>query len=103
MSQIAASSAILTGLCSGNSVTAVPSRMRLVALRRRGQHHQRVGKDRKAAAEMQFAEPHRVEPDPVAELDLRQDVVVALLLGKPGRARQLVEEPEAHAVHPRFV
>ena len=43
---------------------------------------------------------YRVEPDPVAKLDLRQDIVVPLLLGKAGRARQLIEKPEAHAFHP---
>ena len=46
---------------------------------------------------MQFAEPNRVEPNGVAELDLGEDVVVALLLGIAGRTGQLVEKPEAHA------
>jgi hypothetical protein len=45
---------------------------------------------------VQFAEPYRIEPDPVAELYLREDVPVALMLGIPRRARQLVEESEAH-------
>ena len=47
---------------------------------------------------MQLAEPHRVEAERVAELDLREDVLIALLLGISGRARQLVEKPEAHVL-----
>src|SRR5947208_13797515 len=46
---------------------------------------------------MQLAEPDRVEPNLVAEFDLGQDVVVALLLRKAGSAGQLVEKSEAHA------
>jgi hypothetical protein len=46
---------------------------------------------------MEFAQPDRVEPDFVAEVDLGQDVVVALLLRKAGGAGQLVEKSEAHA------
>ncbi len=69
-------------------------------LRRRRQHHQRVGQDRKRAAEMQFAEPHRIEADLVPEFDLTDDVVVALLLRIAGRTGQLVEKPEAHGSSP---
>src|SRR5438270_13650648 len=46
---------------------------------------------------MQLAEPDRVEPNFVAEVDLGQDVVAALLLRKAGGAGQLVEKSEAHA------
>ena len=46
---------------------------------------------------MQFAEPNRIEPHRIAELDLGDNVVVALLLGIAGRTGQLVEKPEAHA------
>ncbi len=67
-------------------------------LGRGGQHHQRIGKYRKAPAEVKLAEPYRIEPDLVAEFYLRQNVLIALLLGISGRARQLVKEPEAHVV-----
>jgi|SRR6516164_2910064 len=66
------------------------------ALRRRCQHHQRVGEDREGSAEMELAEPYRVKAKLIAELDLRHDVPVALTLGETARARQLIEKPEAH-------
>jgi hypothetical protein len=65
-------------------------------LRRRRQHHQRIGEDREGAAEVEFSEPCGVEAKLVAELDLRHDVLVALALGEPARTRQLVEKAEAH-------
>src|SRR5689334_15297254 len=46
---------------------------------------------------MQLAEPYCVEADFVAELDLGENVAIALLLRRAGRAGQLVEKPEAHA------
>jgi hypothetical protein len=49
---------------------------------------------------MQFAEPDRVEADLISQLDLGDDVVVALLLRKARRTGQLVEKPEAHAASP---
>ena len=45
---------------------------------------------------MEFAEPHRIEADMIAELDLREDVLVTLALRIAGSTGQLVEEPEAH-------
>ena len=47
---------------------------------------------------MKLAEPYRIEPDGITELYLRNDVLIALLLGISGRTGQLVEEPEAHVV-----
>jgi hypothetical protein len=49
---------------------------------------------------MQFTEPHRVEPDLVAEFDLSDDIAVALPLRITGRTGQLVEKPEAHGSSP---
>ena len=49
---------------------------------------------------MQLAEPHRIKPDLVAELDLGEDVVIALRLGKAAGAWQLVEKAEAHYAFP---
>jgi hypothetical protein len=49
---------------------------------------------------MQFAEPHRIEAEGIAKLDLRHDIPVTLLLGVAGSARQLVEKPEAYAFLP---
>jgi len=49
---------------------------------------------------MQFAEPHGVESKLVAELDLGQDVAIALRFGKAAGAGQLVENPEAHSHFP---
>ena len=72
-------------------------------LGRGSQHHQWIGKYRKAATEMKLAEPHRVEPDRIAELYLRHDVLIALLLGISGRTGQLIEEPEAHGVPRRLL
>ena len=72
------------------------------ALRGRRQHHQRVGEDRKGATEVELAEPCRVKAELVAELDLGEDVLVALLLGKPARARQLVKEAETHLFSPSW-
>jgi hypothetical protein len=66
------------------------------ALRGRAQHHQRVGEHGEPAREVELAEPGGVEAEGVAQLDLGQDVRVALALGEAGRARELVEEPEAH-------
>jgi hypothetical protein len=72
-------------LCIGNSVTAVPSRMR---------------QDRKGPAEMQFAEPNRIKAELVAKFDLGHDVGKTLRLGKAFGARQLVEKSKAHRVSP---
>src|SRR5205814_8375520 len=36
-------------------------------LGRSGQHHQRIGKYRKASTEVKFAEPYRIEPDGVTQ------------------------------------
>jgi hypothetical protein len=78
--------------------------MRGGPLCRRRQHHQRIGQDRKGPAEMQFAEPHRIESDLVAEFDLADDIAVALLLRIAGRTGQLIEKPEAHGSSPaRFL
>jgi hypothetical protein len=43
---------------------------------------------------MQFAEPNRVEPNGVAELDLGDDVVIALLLGIPGAQGSWSKNPK---------
>jgi len=51
------------------------------ALRRRRQHHERIGENRERAAEVELAEPHRVEAQHVPELDLRHQVLVPLILG----------------------
>ena len=69
-------------------------------LRRRGQYDQRVGEDRERPDKVDFAEPDGVEAEFVGEIDLRQDVPVALLLGIPVGARQLIEKPKAHAILP---
>src|SRR5215469_92606 len=60
------------------------------------QDHQRIGKDRERPAEVKLSEPRGIEAKLVAELDLREDVAVALALGVAARTRQLVEEAEAH-------
>src|SRR5271166_5373497 len=65
-------------------------------LRRRRQHHQRIGEDREGSAEVKFTEPDGIKAEFVAELDLRHDVLVALALGEPASTRQLVEKAEAH-------
>jgi hypothetical protein len=41
-----------------------------------------------------FPEPSRIEAKLVAEFDLRDKIPIALALRKPGRTRQLVEEPK---------
>src|SRR5215831_7454589 len=66
------------------------------ALARRRQYHQRVGEDRERPTEVELAEPRGIEAEIVAELDLCEDVLVALMLGKSARAWQLIEEAEAH-------
>src|SRR5215471_6220091 len=45
---------------------------------------------------MQFPQPGRIETKIIAEFDLREDVLVTLMLGKTARARQLVEKAKAH-------
>jgi hypothetical protein len=45
---------------------------------------------------VELAEPRGIEAEVVAELDLCEDVPVALMLGKSARAWQLIEEAEAH-------
>ena len=60
------------------------------------QYHQRIGKDRKGAAEVEFAKPGGIETERLAQFDLRQDVGEASALGVALRARQLVEEAEPH-------
>jgi hypothetical protein len=47
-----------------------------------------------------FPEPCDVEAESVPEFDLRHNVPVTVLLGKPARTRQLVEEAEAHLILP---
>jgi hypothetical protein len=49
-------------------------------LRRRRQHHQRIGKDRECAVEMNFSEPGRIEAECVPELDLRDEIPIPPLL-----------------------
>ena len=63
-------------------------------LRRRSQHHERVGENREGAAEVNFPEPCDVEAESVPEFDLRHDVSVTLTLGKPARTRQLAKKPK---------
>src|SRR5437667_126306 len=88
------------GTCRGDWRRAAPADAAR-PLGRRGQHHQGVGKYRKAATEVKLAEPYRIEPDSVAELYLREDVLIALMLGISRRTRQLVEEPETHESSPK--
>jgi hypothetical protein len=66
------------------------------SLRGRRQDHQRIGEDRERAAKVELSKPRRIEAKLISELDLREDVVVALILGETARARQLVEKAEAH-------
>jgi hypothetical protein len=44
------------------------------------QHHERIGQDREGAAEVELAEPCRVEAQVVSQLDLGHEVVVSLTL-----------------------
>src|SRR5262249_22238557 len=44
----------------------------------------------------QLPEPHGVEAQDVTELDLLDEVLVALTLGVTGRTRQLIEETKTH-------
>src|SRR5215469_660055 len=67
-------------------------------LRRRGQCHQRVGQYRKGPNEVNLAEPDGVKAKRVAEIYLRQNILVTLMFGKSVGARQLVEEPKAHGL-----
>ncbi len=69
-------------------------------LRRRGQCHQRVGQYRKGPDEVNLAEPDGVKAKRVAEIYLRQNILVALMFGKSVGARQLVEESKAHGLPP---
>jgi hypothetical protein len=46
---------------------------------------------------MQFAEPHRIEPDLVAEFDLADDIAVALLLRIAGAQGNWSKNPKRMA------
>jgi hypothetical protein len=45
---------------------------------------------------VELSKPRGIEAEVIAEFDLREDVFVALMLGKTARAWQLVEKAEAH-------
>src|SRR6266851_713853 len=72
----------------------------LGALRCGAKNHQRACENRGTAAEVQFAEPHCVEAQFVAELDLGEDILDTLTFGLRVRARQLIEKSESHRLLP---
>ena len=90
MSQIAASSAILIGLCSGSSVYSRTEANAARALRRSGQCHQRIREVRELPDEMNLAEPRGIKAERIGEIDLCEDVLVALSLGETVRAGRLL-------------
>src|SRR5712691_6013003 len=102
MSAMAASSAIFTGLCRGKRVTRPQANPRR-ALCGGGQHHEWIGQDREGAAEVELAEPYRIEAQGIPELDLREEVLVPLTLRIRVGARQLVEEAETHIPSSRLL
>ena len=95
-SSVAASSAIFTGLCSGKSVTAVLTRIRLV----RCAAAARIisGEARQEKLGMKCSSPNHAVSNPsfVAQLDLSEDVLVTLTLRLPIRSRKLVKKAKAH-------
>src|SRR5262249_61812944 len=64
----------------------------------RRQDHQRIGQEGERAAEVQLAEPGGVEAQGISQLDLGQDVLIALALGKAAGAWELIEEAETHGI-----
>src|SRR5579885_366617 len=96
LSTVAASSASRSGWHSGRTWTPVPIFMRLVraaiALARvSGAEHTERSRD------MDFRQPHRIEPEPLGGVDLLERDGERLLLAHPGGALELVEHAELEA------
>ncbi len=53
-------------------------------------------KQRAARLEMQFGQPHHVEPEPLGRVDLLHRLVEGLALGPAGQRRKLVKHAEFH-------
>ena len=93
-STVAASSASRSGWHSGNTCTPVPIFIRLVraaiALARvsGAEHTERSGVD------MDFGQPHRVEPPALGGIDLLEGGGERLLVGRAGGPLKLVEHAE---------